>query len=78
MPVVKNSVLKIVINTISKRQQMQCKVKAYVAISFKTHVGRFSKQKRLSILQNSVFFVHRFTIRQKDSCRENFVDRCAN
>ena len=34
------------LNTVSKRQQMQWKVKAYTATPFKSHLGRFSKKKK--------------------------------
>ena len=48
-------------STVSKRQQMQLMVKAYTAISFKTHLGRFSKQKSYPSCILLVF-VHKFKI----------------
>ena len=48
-------------NIVSKRQQMQWKVKANTTISFKTHLGWFSKQKSyLSCIL--LVFVHKFKI----------------
>ena len=54
--------MKIVINTVSKRQQVQWKVKAYTAISFKTHLGRFSKQKKSYQSCIPLVFVNKFKI----------------
>ena len=52
-------ILKIVMNTFTKRQQIQWKVKAYTAISFKIHLSRFSKQKSYPSCL-FLFFVHKF------------------
>ena len=49
-------ILKIVINTVSKRQQLQWKVKAYTVASFKTDLGQFSKQKKVIHLAYFYFF----------------------